>query len=438
MPSLPCDFPDAEASCWQQAAGPIPWGQFTAEFLELYTPPLRAKGTFKKMRYTLDQMTAFGLTSTEQLTVPTIARFIATRPETWSANTTYSLMAAVRSACNYAAAQGYCRVSPFAVRKHWVRRCEPKTKQHHSREEIARVLTQMKEEIDRKRSWSQWRARRLYALAATVAYTGLRKSEALHLRVEDVGFAERMLFIRSRSGNRLKTERSAAPVPMPDALVSILADWVPHLVLPSEFGGPVTGVSGPMPESNPRGIRDAGWVFPNAYRTGPWIGGSPGHRPLDRMKTVAKRAGVTGFTFLSLRHSWATHAEYWGLSDVMIQRVLRHTNTQTQHHYRHADADNMRAKARGIGFGHDLAATEADSSAAPAPQLPPPLLNSPGRPMASWPKLDDADAVEMRRLRAGGWSLKDLAKRFGVSKSTVHYTLHFVIHREATGEGNGS
>jgi integrase len=437
--TLPREFPASEPSYWKRADGPIPWDQFTAELLELYAPPLRAKGTFNKMRQVLGLVAGLGVTSTAELTPPLVARYVASRPPGESSWTTYSMVSALRAACNYAAAQGYCRVSPFALRKHWVRRSDPGRKRHHSREEIARVLALMKADVGRKGGWPQWRARRLHALASTVAYTGLRKKEALYLRVEDVDFEARMLLVRPRTGNRLKTERSAQPVPIPDALMPVLAGWLPHLTLPE--GAPPANA--PMPDANPRGVRDAGWVFPNAYRTGPWVGGMVGYRPLDRMKHLGVRAGVEGFTFQSLRHSWATHAEFWGLSDVMIQRVLRHTNTRTQMHYRHADGDNLRAKVGGVGFGHDLAAAEADSAGAASPPTPPtapdlpPLRNSPGRPMANRPKLDDDDAAEMRRLREAGWALKALATRFGVSKSTVHYTLYGVIHRQAPGEITG-
>jgi len=433
---LPRDLPGSEAPPWQHAAGPVPWERFTAELLELYAPPLRAKATATGMRYALGLVSALGVESTADLTTSLVARFIASRPTTESPNRTYSLTATLRAACNYAAAQGYVRVSPFAVRKHWVRRCTPKAKKHHSREEIAGVLTLMRADADGKRGWTQWRARRLYALAATVAYTGLRKNEAIHLRVEDIDLTERMLLILPRVGNRLKTEASAQPVPIPDALLPILTEWLPHLALPD--GGAVTGVNSPMPAANPGGVRDPGWVFPNAYRTGPWVGGMKGYRPLDRMKRLGQRAGVEGFTFLSLRHSWATHAEFWGLSDAMIQRVLRHTNSRTQFHYRHADADNMRSKVGGVGFGHEPAAGGPAQSDPTPPAPPAPLpVSAPSVPVSRRPKLDDDDATEMRRLRAAGWTYRALMARFCVAKSTVHYTINGAIHREAPGEIDG-
>jgi integrase len=201
----------------------------------------------------------------------------------------------------------------------------PKPRQHHSMEEIARVLALMARDVERKTGWAQWRARRLQALASVVAYTGMRKMEAIGLMVEDILLDERLILIVPRDGNRLKTVKSAQPVPIPEALAPILADWLPR-----------TGCV---------------WAFPNSMHTNPWVGGSPGYKPLDRMRRLGKRAGVDDFTFLSLRHSWATHAEYWGLSDTMIQRVLRHTSVRTQGHYRHADSANIRAATRGIDFG---------------------------------------------------------------------------------------
>jgi integrase len=252
----------------------------------------------------------------------------------------------------------------------------------HSLDELAHVLRVAQSEADRKAGWAGWRAGRLMALTAVVAYTGMRKSEALHLRVEDLDFATGMVQLVSRSGFAYKTEASAQPLPLPPALVRILRAWVPRL---GEFHPGIETDSGHqyhsvlnirgrrprtpdyLPPSVPRAVpkpglaTDPGWLIPNVYRTGPWVGGSPGHDPLDQLQALGRRAGVPGLTFQSLRHSWATHAESaWGLTDGQIQRILRHTNTRTQWHYRHAERNNLRAIAEGISFDGPEAAHGED------------------------------------------------------------------------------
>lgn len=306
---------------------PIPFAEFQARILEMYAPPQRAKGTFIKMRQVLNIAAALlgpdGTTA--DLNTALVSRIIASRPPGESRNTTLGILSPFRAACNIAALEGWVRVSPFIVRKRWLKPSKPKGKKHHSREEIARVLDLMRRDIGRKKGWARWRAWRLYALASTVAFTGLRKMEALRLKMEDIVLDEKVLLVTPRFGSDLKTEAAAAAVPLPEALVNVLRQWLPHT--------------------------QCEWVFPNSTHTGPWVGGSPGYRPIDRMKRLGARAGVEGFHFQSLRHSFATHAELWGLSETMIQRILRHTSTRTQQHYRHADLANMRSTVAGIGFG---------------------------------------------------------------------------------------
>lgn len=68
------------------------------------------------------------------------------------------------------------------------------------------------------------------------------------------------------------------------------------------------------------------------------------HAAADVARVLAHLRERSGFTWRSLRHSWATHAESrWGLGEAAIQRVLRHTRPLTQRRYRHADAANLRA-----------------------------------------------------------------------------------------------
>ena len=122
----------------------------------------------------------------------------------------------------------------------WVGRIPKWTdKKHFSRKEIRSVLDLMHHDIEATEGWARWRARRLYALTATVAYCGLRRNEALFLHAVDIDLADRVINLTDRGrsgGQRLKTASSEAPVPIPDALAEILSDWLKHrLDHPADF-----------------------------------------------------------------------------------------------------------------------------------------------------------------------------------------------------------
>ena len=321
----------------------IPFDRFRDEILRLYDPPHRATATRRQVAQVLREIGGLEVKTTADLTPALVARYVESRPPGQSPRTLHGMLRVLRALCNQAVITGYLRVSPFALRRvsQWVGRLGPPTeKKHYSRDEIRRALTLMAQDVSTTAGWSQWRARRLYALTATVAYTGLRGvSEAQFLHAADIHLKERFIGLTDRGrdgGHRLKTDGSEQPVPIPDALVPILMDWLEHrLDRPADRPIPV----------------DCPWLFPNITGSSNWKGGCPGTKPLDRLQDVAKRAGVEGLTFLSLRHSWATHAEYHGYGPALIQRVLRHTTEQTAAKwYRHADLPNLIERCAGFDF----------------------------------------------------------------------------------------
>ena len=284
----------------------------------LYTPPLRAAATWYPIRQVLEEFDRIGIKLTSELQPPAIGKWIKARPDR-GAMTIKKLLGSLRAACNYAVQMRYLERSPFEFRREWVRTPKTRAEKHHSAESISRVLLLLEDE--RNLSWEN---DRLLALTALYAYTGLRKMEALNSKVADYHLDDGFLDLVAH--RRLKTSDSEQPIPLPSRLVKILRDWLPRT--------------------------DSEWAFPNKTRTGPWTGGSPGKKPLDQIKIAGERAGVKGFTVLSLRHSWATHAEsLWDLGEGVTKRVLRHTTTRTQLHYRHADLPNLRQRVDGISFG---------------------------------------------------------------------------------------
>jgi integrase len=129
-----------------------------------------------------------------------------------------------------------------------------------------------------------WRALRLYALAATVYFAGIRFGDAVRLRVRDIGLDAGRIRIPRREHLKKKTPDRASPaVPIRGRLGPILAAWLPH----------------------------AGeeWAFPNDRGTGPWLSGGPGRSALQQLRAAAREAGVPGVTFDRLYHSHFAHPE---------------------------------------------------------------------------------------------------------------------------------
>jgi integrase len=319
------------------APQPIPWEQFRGMMLEAFSAPAVSGPHASTIKKTLRDMSALGPETTADLTVAFIARFLAARPAGLAPYTIRGQLSHVRTICSMAEASRYLAVSPFRLRKmsRWVRVPATVGCRHYGRSEIRAVLDLMRADIDRKKAWPQWRARRLYALTAIVAYCGTRAGEAQRLWVEDVELEHRVINLVHRK-KLLKTDAAAQPVPMPMALVPIVAGWLEH-----RLDGPAGCEIDPQ----------CPWLIPGTRRKGPWQGGIARCRPVNRLRAVAARAGVEGMTFLALRKSWATHAEAWGLGGAAIQRVLRHTDSRiTEKWYRRADVVNLAELVKDADF----------------------------------------------------------------------------------------
>lgn len=302
----------------------VTFTRLAMEVRALYRPPHRRLATFKKMDSALREFEALGVAKTSEITPILITRWIE-RHQARKPITNATVLGTFRAACNYAKTMGYLRITPWDVRKDWIEvpdedPDEPPTKRHHSIEDISRVLKLASEEA----GGGGWEEARLHALVNTYAFTGLRKMEALGLKRNDVDLAGRIIKVRSRRKRTLKTKASAQPVGIADDLAVILDLW----------------------------LRRCGneWVFPNKLGTGHWLGGKPGKKPLDQIKALGVRAGVTGLTILSFRHSIATHAARWGLGPLALKELLRHTFVTTQDHYREIDLANRVAAARRISY----------------------------------------------------------------------------------------
>lgn len=302
-------------------ARPIPWSDFDAELAALYAWPACSKSQATMMRQSRTILASLGPETTADLTLAFVTRFLDALPQPLSPYTVRKHLAHVRIMCNLAERKRYLTISPFRLRKmsSYVRLGRPKPQRFLRADEIKAILDVMRSDIATRKGWALWKARRLYALTATIAYLGTRAKEGQCLWVSDIDLVNRVVNITPHRG-RLKTEASEAPVAMPPALGPILTEWLAHrLDRPEGFALPA----------------DVPWLFPTIRGTAPWCSGYQSSKPLARFQTVAARAGITGddVTFQTLRRSWATIAEGLGIPQALITRQLRHTSEETTKRY---------------------------------------------------------------------------------------------------------
>lgn len=245
-----------------------------------------------------------GVKTLGDLTTHQVATWLNSLP-TRNPNTLRSKIRCLRTASIFAREEGWLERVP-----QW-RRLMPKrgpavSVRHYSHAEVVQILDHL-----RSRQ-ATWIGHRLYAIASTVAYTGLRRGEALRLQIGDLDLGNGFLRVVAR-GCGLKTEASSAAVPIPAELAEVLAGWIPE-------AGPV-------------------WLFPGVRRLGPWLDGAPGYRPLDRLEQAGRAAGVPGLSFHGLRHTLAKlGVGRFGMSIDQVRSLLRHTDARTTElHYLHRD-----------------------------------------------------------------------------------------------------
>ena len=174
------------------------------------------------------------------------------------------------------------------------------------------------------------------ALTLLVAATGLRISEALGLRWEDVDYEQRQINLRrvwvnNRVFDRLKTEDSEAPVPLTNLLAECLRAWQAETI----YGQPTD------------------WVFASP-RSGGRTPRSASVLTADYLRPAAIAAGVElrvgqRFGFHNFRHGLATWLVNQGTDVKTVQGLLRHANvTITLEKYAHTVNASMMAAQEAV------------------------------------------------------------------------------------------
>jgi integrase len=314
---------------FEWAVKPIPFSEFRAQILELYGPRFRKPATLAGIDWTLRRLDALGVESTAEFTPRLIARFVESISPGRAPLSIHQRLRQLRAITNFAARAGYVQRPPFLARPvaDWVSRPRPTRKKRHlSREELQQIRAVMISDARTTTGWLQWRARRTLAMFDLFSLSGLRKMEGLCLQLSDLDLQARTISLRRRTD--LKTESSRETVVMPVALVKSLEDWLLHRMdAPPDMARPKTP-----------------YLFPNVRTPTPWLHGPPGHKPIDRLKAAAKRAGIEeGVTIHALRRSLATHMLAHGAGSAMIAKLLRHSDEETaKAWYTETDIADMR------------------------------------------------------------------------------------------------
>lgn len=317
---------------------PIPYEQFRTRLMREYRNT-RRPATIQRMDQVsrivgeLVEHSSLVVKTTADLTPDLVQLYIEVRrngipdpakPGKWikkpvRQNTIIGELGYLKALCNFAVEElGALERCPFRRGKKLLKPAPLLHRTHLTREEVGRLLEHLRKSI------FEWRGHRLYALVSLYAYTGVRKDEGLYVMIEDLRLDDGILLIQERDSNLLKTEKSAAPVGLPPELVSILRPWASRCA--------------------------SQWLFPGIQGKGPWDGGSPGYKPLDRVKAAAAEVGLEDVTIQMFRHSWASNSRWWGISDDEVKEQLRHSDIETQAHYRHEDLKRRAYAVRNVTY----------------------------------------------------------------------------------------
>lgn len=231
---------------------------------------------------------------------------------------------------------GYVRVSPLDA----LDEGQPVNKSQ------ARVLTAQEVDVLLGNAPATYRD-----VLATLAYSGLRVSEALGLTWGDVDLDGARLNVeyqlsRSKKGERpsrvkLKTEKARRRAPMLGPLAAILRQ---------RYEGEKHG--GQFPAST-------AYVFRTATG-GPLNYHNAAHRGI---KKAAETAGISGISCHDLRHTFASIALQSGVDVSTVSRWLGHANVtttlNTYSHYISTDADELHAQRASRAFAVPVAAGQS-------------------------------------------------------------------------------
>ncbi len=163
----------------------------------------------------------------------------------------------------------------------------------------------------------------------TIYSCGLRLSESIRLKVEDIDSAQGLIHVRNSKGNKDRY------VPLPQKTLQLLREqWKSH--------------------------RNKIWIFPAAKKDGGNM--SSAQTPMNRksvqsaFRAALKQSGIhKKATVRTLRHSYATHLLEAGTNLRLIQAWLGHSSPRTTSVYTHLTTKAQQQAVKSLNeLMHDL------------------------------------------------------------------------------------
>ena len=183
----------------------------------------------------------------------------------------------------------------------------------------------------------------IHALMAKLLYgSGLRLMECIRLRIQNVDFGQKLIYVRDGKGGK---DRSTI---LPDNLLPDLQSQIDraaslhHKDLQEGFGEVYLPEA--LARKYPNAARETGWqyVFPSKKRSvDPRSGKERRHHVLESgLQKAVKRAAAKAeirkrVTCHTLRHSFATHMLENGINIRVLQKLLGHADVKTTEIYTH-------------------------------------------------------------------------------------------------------
>ncbi|MBI4064576.1 MAG: tyrosine-type recombinase/integrase [Elusimicrobia bacterium] len=262
--------------------------EFIGEYLN-YSKANKSANTFDRDRRTLK--TFYEFVKAERLTAVTVTKIEAYKTFRQNAGakpaTVNRELNSIKAMLTKAVAWGYLAKSPAQSVKKFK---EPKRQvRYFTKEEIQKLVENAQ-------------SPRLAAIVQILAYTGLRRSELVHLTWDDLDFKKKLLVVQAKNGWQPK-DYEVRHIPLNDRLLRVLRE--------------VTRNGSP-------------YIFPNI--SGATLIGNLLSRDFRRL---AKRCGLKNTSIHSLRHSFASHLVMQGVNLYTVQKLLGHSSIKTTEIYAH-------------------------------------------------------------------------------------------------------